>query len=101
MSTELEPFCGLGAVSQKSFDFVSQLSHFGWGLALPSLTRALFQASPAYLWVAGTWVVYAALKEGLYDAVDEIPNERGSSLKDFLFQAFGAAVAVGAIWICK
>jgi hypothetical protein len=86
-------------IDPKTFDQVAQLSHFGWGLAIVTLPRALFHQSAAYIWFAGAWIAYCAVKEFWYDRVKETTAVRGSSLEDFLVAVAGALVAVVAILV--
>lgn len=87
-------------VDQKTFDTVAQFSHFGWGALVVFAPRALF-AGHAYLYAAGLWVLYSAVKEFLWDAAHETPAVRGSSLKDFLFAVGGSAAALLALLIAR
>ncbi len=77
-------------ISDKQFNTLAQISHFGWGTAVV-LAGNLFHARFP---VAGAWLLYAAIKEFFYDQRYETPEVRGSSLEDFLFQAAGAAVGL-------
>jgi hypothetical protein len=80
------------SVDQKTFDTVAQLSHVGWGVFFVFAPKVLF-AGKTYLYIMGLWIVYAAIKEFWYDNKYETPVVRGSSLKDFLFQAGSSVVA--------
>jgi hypothetical protein len=80
-------------VSDSEFDFVAQVSHFGWGMLSVALPTAL--AGPVVgLLGGGVYVLYAAVKEFWYDERYESPAVRGSSSRDFLVQLIGVATAV-------
>ncbi len=85
-------------VDQKTFDTVAQISHCGWSALIVFAPKAMV-AGHAYLYFAGAWVVYCAVKEFWWDAKRETPAVRGSSLKDFLFAAGGSAAALLALLI--
>lgn len=81
------------AVLAKTLDTVAQLSHSAWG-ALVWLVP--FYRLGGVVWAvvfAAVWAACCAWKEFVYDESDEIPEVRGSSLKDFLFAMLGTAAA--------
>jgi hypothetical protein len=98
-------------ITDKQYDTLAQLSHFGWGFGIVALGAAIefrvewkdHQAMPGhwYLIVAVAWILYAAVKEFYFDERDqyETAEMRGSSLEDFLFQLAGAAFSVLTLWL--
>lgn len=86
-------------IDPKEFNFVSQLSHFGWGLAIV-LVGARFGHGCEFV-LAGTWVAYAAVKEFWYDKWYETAEVRGSSVEDFIYQVAGAGVGLAFVLLTK
>ena len=78
-------------VDEKEFDFVAQLSHLGWGIAVVLLADKLFHRAAS---MAILWIIYAAIKEFYWDYKYETPEVRGSSAKDYLFQVLGALIGI-------
>jgi hypothetical protein len=86
------------AITDKQFDFLSQLNHILFGMVVIWGKIALH--GPGHIWwVAGGIVMYAALKEFWYDHVYEDPETRGSDLRDFLYYVLGTAVALGGYYL--
>lgn len=87
---------GSDGIDPNEFNQVSQLSHYGWGLAVIWGTVCLF--GTPFMWYAlATWAVATAVKEFYYDDTYETAAVRGSSMQDFLFYQAGAFTAVASV----
>jgi hypothetical protein len=79
-------------IDPKTFNRVSQLSHFGWG-AMILFAAGTLRASVLTLFaIAFVCGIAAAVKEFWYDEHYETPEVRGSSLEDFVFYFLGVSV---------
>jgi hypothetical protein len=85
-------------IDPKTFDRVAQISHVLGGLLVILGPKALWP-NVKLLWVPCIvlWMIYAALKEFVWDEYHESPEVRGSSKKDFAFQVGGALLGLGLL----
>ena len=84
-------------ITDPEFNLVSQLSHFGWGLAVVLIAN-LWGYSTTAAWM---WIIYCILKEFWYDAKYETPEVKGSSKLDFWVAVAGSMAALLLIYIAK
>lgn len=90
------------SVSQTEFNSVAQLSHFGWGLGLVALAKAMSPVgSSIFLAVAALWILYSYVKEFVYDDAYETVAVRGSSKEDFWVAVAGSVVGIGLILLSR
>ena len=85
----------------KTFNTVSQLSHFGWGCMVMFGTEFFGKKLLIDIIAFLVWVTYSAIKEFIFDQNDEVPVIRGSNLLDFTVQAGSSLITLIIIYFVK
>jgi hypothetical protein len=82
---------GNGGISEKFFDYVSQMAHWAT-MAFGSLSLALFFGLPGVVVGNFVGIAYAGWHEFYWDPRHENAETRGSDIRDFVFLLLGLAI---------